>query len=95
MWKWLARHRDLKIIYLTRRNLLATYTSLLIAQKDNKYAIKDQSQRSKSTVRIDPGTCRREFRKRMRYEAALEKYIQRHEVMRWYYEDLAAAPKSN
>ncbi len=64
VWKWLARQENLKIIYLTRRNLLATYTSLLVAQKDKRYAIRDQSQRSRTTVRIEPKTCLAEFEKR-------------------------------
>ncbi|HEY2827983.1 MAG TPA: type II secretion system protein GspG [Pirellulales bacterium] len=95
VWKWLARNRDLKIIYLTRRNLLATYTSLLIAQKDNKYGIKDETQRSRTTVTIDPEECLAEFRKRTRYEAAVERNIQAHEVMRWFYEDMAATPQQH
>src|SRR5262249_51245812 len=73
VWKWLARQENLKIIYLTRRNLLATYTSLLVAQKDKRYAIRDQSQRSQTTVQIDPHPCLAEFEKRAKYEQTIEK----------------------
>ena len=93
VWKWLGRQKDLKIIYLTRRNLLSTYTSLLIAKKDNKYAIKDQSERSRSTIKIDAKECLAEFQKRTCYERAVEKHIQHLDVLRWFYEDLAAAPQ--
>ncbi len=94
VWKWLARQENLKIIYLTRRNLLATYTSLLVAQKDKRYAIRDQSQRSQTTVRIDPQTCLEEFEKRAKYEHTIEQNIERQDVLRWFYEELAAAQES-
>lgn len=95
IWKWIARNPDLKIIYLRRRNLLATYASLLVAMKDKRYAIKDESQRSMSTIKIDPKACLAEFRKRTRYERMMEGRIQKHDALHWSYENLAASPQEH
>ena len=92
LWQWLKQNRDLKIIYLTRQNLLATYTSLLIAQKDGSFGLTDESERTKTTVYIDPKKCLAEFQKRKHYNEEVRKYIRHHEVMELTYEELAMDP---
>ncbi len=92
IWQWLDQHRELKIIYLARQNLLATYTSLLIAIKDGKFGIKDKSERSTTTININPKECLAEFQKKKYYNEEIKKCIKHHEVMEIIYEDLATEP---
>ena len=92
LWQWLKQNRDLKIIYLTRQNLLATYTSLLIAQKDGRFGIRDESKRTKTNITICPKKCLAEFQKRKHYNEVIINCIKHHEVMEVTYEELAAEP---
>jgi LPS sulfotransferase NodH len=92
LWRWLEKRTDIKILYLTRRNLLATYVSLLIAQKDGKYGIKDAAERTQSTISIDPHQCLMEFKSRKQHNAEIERHIRDHRVLNLAYEDVAQCP---
>ena len=46
LWQWIEQERDIKVILLTRRNLLAAYTSLFMARKTGKFRIKNESKRT-------------------------------------------------
>ena len=48
VWDWIQRNDRAKILLLLRRNLLAAYTSLLIANKDNRFGIKGGKRIQKS-----------------------------------------------
>jgi LPS sulfotransferase NodH len=53
VWDWLNKDSSIKIIYLKRDNLLAVFTSLMVATKSGYYSIEDKKDRSKLTVTID------------------------------------------
>ncbi|HTQ38891.1 MAG TPA: sulfotransferase [Pirellulales bacterium] len=92
VWKWLKRNPDIKIIYLTRRNLLATYASLQIAKRSGVFAIKNESERVQATIKIKPRKCLAEWRKRKRYHQLVEKKIKEREMLKWIYEDFTQSP---
>ena len=93
VWQWVKEHKDLKIIHLERRNLLATYTSLLIAKTDGYFAIEDKAKRSKTTIAIDPKACLETFRKRKQYSQEIKKCIENHEVLELSYEKMTVDPQ--
>ncbi|XOF35362.1 MAG: sulfotransferase [Candidatus Electrothrix sp. YB6] len=90
--QWLEQNKDIKLIHLTRKNLLAAYTSLLVAMKDGRFGILDKSERSTTTVTIDPTECLAEFQQRKASHEEIKQYIRLHEVFDIVYEDLAADP---
>jgi LPS sulfotransferase NodH len=90
--QWLEQNKDIKLIHLTRKNLLAAYTSLLIAIKDRRFGIRDKAERSTTTVTIDPQKCLAEFQQRKASHEEIQQYIRHHEVFDIVYEDLAADP---
>jgi len=92
LWQWLEQNRDLKVISLTRQNLLARYTSQLIAQRDGRHLIKHESERTKTTITIDPNQCFAEFRRREHYIEKIRKCVKRHDVFEVNYEALAVDP---
>jgi hypothetical protein len=92
IWTWLEQNTDLKIIQLARQDLFATYTSLLIAYKDNRFSIKDESERSKRTIYIHPHRCMAEFKQRANYDKRTKASIEHHDVMKITYEELAVHP---
>ena len=92
VWTWLERNTDLKIIRLARQDLLATYASMLIAYRDNRFSIKDESERSETTIYIDPHKCMTEFKQRENYNKTAKESVEHHDVMDITYEELALHP---
>lgn len=85
---WLASNKDVKIILLSRRNLLATYTSLRMARLTGKYGINDPAERSKATLTIDYSRCLEEFEKRKRNHEDILELTKGHDVLEVCYEDM-------
>ncbi|MCI5164918.1 MAG: hypothetical protein D3903_02220 [Candidatus Electrothrix sp. GM3_4] len=92
IWQWLEANREIKVINLTRKNMLAAYTSLLIAMKDGRFGIRDKTERSTTTVTIDPKKCLAEFQQRKVSHEETKQYIRHHEVFDIIYEDMATDP---
>ena len=90
VWDWMARNPDLAVILLTRRNLLATYASLMVARKTGVYGIQDASQRPTVSVKLDVKRCLAEFEKRERFNAISRSRTAGHRVMELTYEELSA-----
>jgi LPS sulfotransferase NodH len=53
VWEWLNFNKDVKVIFLTRINLLASITSLVKAEKTGIWAIRDTSSRDSLKVTLD------------------------------------------
>jgi LPS sulfotransferase NodH len=94
VWDWIQQNRDVAIIFLSRQNHLAAYTSLLIAKETGVYGITDESQRTSDTVTIDKDKCLSEFRERDMLKVAAKKKISNHSVMDITYEELNEDPVS-
>ena len=85
------QNKDIKIILLTRRNLLATYTSLLIAKKTGTFRIiNNESQRTDATVTINYDKCLNEFQKRKIYHEKALKQLKDHDLIEVNYEDMVS-----
>jgi hypothetical protein len=87
LWQWIEQERDIKVILLTRHNLLAMYTSFLVARKTRKFGIKNELQRKNITVTIDPEKCIAAFQKRKKYNEKIRECIKNHEILEVTYEN--------
>lgn len=94
VWDWIENTPDLAVVFLSRRNKLATYVSLLIAEKTGVFGVTEKSQRPAISITIDPEKCEDEFRKHDRYEEIARKRLQGKRVLEIDYEDLSESPKS-
>mgnify|MGYP003564626910 CR=1 FL=1 len=94
VWDWIQQNRDIAVVFLSRQNHLAAYTSLLIARKTKVYGITDESQRPSTKVTINKEKCLSEFRERDILKAAARKRIANHRVMDITYEELNEDPIS-
>jgi len=88
VWEWLIQNKDIKVILLTRHNLLATYTSLLIAQKTGTWGIMNEAQRTDATITIDYEKCVNAFKKRKEYRKKVLEYFKDHDLIDIPYEDM-------
>lgn len=88
VWNWLEQNQDIKIIFLMRKDFLASYASLLLAQRTGKYGIKDQSQRDHTTLTIDYEECLQVFHHTKKQEENLLRLFRNHDLLKITYEEL-------
>ena len=84
VWKWLDANPNIKIISLQRTNLLAAFTSLLIARK---YGFGSPPG---GTVTVSNEECVREFEKHKRHHEDLKMRLRNHDVMYTSYENMTS-----
>lgn len=82
VWDWLCSNRRVKIILLRRLNMLAAYTSLLIARQTNF------GDGSDTRITIDLDECLREFEKRERHHENTMVKLGKHDLLEVCYEDM-------
>lgn len=82
VWQWLCNNQDVKVIILRRHNLLAAYTSLLIAR------LTGFGDPSGVTVTVDLEECILEFEKRQAYVEGVVRELRDHDVMNVSYEGM-------
>ena len=92
MWQWLETNKEMKIILLTRKNWLASYSSYLIAKKDNNWWVGNPSHRTKSTVYIEPDNLSKYFSKRIFYDDKIMNHIRFHQILEINYEEMSKYP---
>ena len=85
---WLTCNKDLRVILLARRNLLAAHTSLLIAKKTGVYGITDESERPDVRVTVDCRKCLGDLHKIDDYRQKLRRQLGDHDLIEAYYEDI-------
>ena len=90
VWAWLVKNKDIKIVFLSRNNYLASLVSLLIASKTGKFGIKDESERTNSRIMIDHQKCVEEFQKMEIYQKDALKHFNNHEVLKVSYEEIVS-----
>lgn len=88
IWDWLRRNKDIKIIFLTRENLLASYTSRFIAEKAGKFSIRNESERSKELIAINFEECIKEFQKKEMYQQKVIDLLSDHDILKVTYEKM-------
>lgn len=91
VWNWI-QDENVSVIYLKRENLLATYVSLRLAIKTNKFAIKNEKERSSETITINPILCEKEFEEREKFNATIEEKITNNPTLHLSYETITANP---
>ena len=95
VWDWIESHTDIKIIYLTRNDLLAYYTSLEIARKTGTWGVvakKRASQNSQNRkedlqIRLDYDTCVAVFERRKNLNKYALDRCKNHDILKVSYED--------
>ncbi len=90
VWRYLEKHREIKIIHLQRRNIVRTAVSLLRARQTNQWALRHSEKPSQTSGRIE---LSREFLEAFHRDlgskrAACEASFAGHAVFEVYYEDL-------
>jgi LPS sulfotransferase NodH len=81
---------DLKIIHLTRRNLLRTVISMLVAAKTGVYVAHDQKELPKNaSIEIDTADCIQRMKRIQEYEQQVREWFSKHSVHEMVYENLA------
>ncbi|MEL7086217.1 MAG: hypothetical protein AAF268_08770 [Cyanobacteria bacterium P01_A01_bin.3] len=98
VWDWIEANTDIKIIFLTREDLLAYYTSFVLALKTGTWGVAGAKQRAKAekerkknrTVRLEYDKCLAAFEKRKRLnDYALER-CKNHDILKVSYEDVTS-----
>lgn len=95
LWPWLVKHREIRIIHLTRRNLLRQYASVLVARSTQRWLAHREDPVRKTRVRVDPVAL-------LSWAAAelvLRQYHRRlfatHQTLELEYEGLVASPQQS
>lgn len=86
LWKWLEKNKGVKIIFLTRENLLDVYCSLIIANKTGNFGYSEESGKHKITINIEH--AEKEFEKRISYMQEARAKLNEHQVLDLSYETL-------
>jgi hypothetical protein len=90
VWQWLTCNRHVKVILLSRHNLLRAYVSLEIARKTGRYGIQDTALRPTLQLTLDPDRCVEAFETRAEYNRRARESVRSHDVLEMQYETLAA-----
>ena len=90
VWDHLAQDREILVLHLKRRNILAQYLSLRLAHKTNVWSAVPRGRERREPIRLDSDACRRHFEWVRRLEAECDAFFSRHVMTTIYYEDLTA-----
>ncbi|MGK7913444.1 MAG: sulfotransferase [Synechococcus sp.] len=96
VWKWIESHPDIKIIHLTRDDLLAYYTSYVLARetgvwgvrKGNSVAQKQTINRKEKNVRLDFKKCLKAFERRKELDLYTLDRCKNNQMLRISYEEV-------
>lgn len=88
VWGWLNSNEDIKVIFLTRRNLLNTYTSVEKARKTGIYGIKDTSDRDITNVTLSYDRLVRQFKRHCKRNTEALDRLRRHQLFQITYEEI-------
>ncbi len=96
MWNYLEADRSIKMIHLTRDNLLRAYLSKVIADKTARWTqagpLNAVSTEEKRTT-LDFDEAKRRFSKIQSWESEANKSFRNHDMIHVTYEQLAAEPQ--
>lgn len=90
VWDYLAADRDICVLHLRRRNLLAQYYSLRLAHQTNSWTKSAKPQGNPPPMNLDPQECRDHFGWVRALEEDCAAFFARHDVHDIWYEDLVA-----
>lgn len=89
IWPHLSGRKDIKIIHITRKNILKTHLSLVRALETGQwYASKKNALKDPGPVHLDCQSCREAFIKTEKEEMEFDRFFSGHPKIRVTYEDL-------
>ena len=90
VWNYIKNDESIKLIHLTRKNMLRTVVSRQIAEKTNRWSNVDNKkiQITEKMVEIDINYCLNEFKLTKDYENKIRSEFKREFYMELTYEDL-------
>ena len=94
VWEWLNCNKDVKVIFLTRRNLLATYLSLEKARKSGRWAIRDTSKLDKENVTLNYKRLIKQFNRHRKLTTEAFNRLSNHQIFQITYEEIISDYKN-
>jgi LPS sulfotransferase NodH len=94
LWDHLSRRRDILVLHLKRRNILAQYYSLQLAHKTENWSIARAAGGAPAPMQLEVEACRRHFAWVRGLERECDALFANHPVREIHYEDLIAAQDS-
>jgi LPS sulfotransferase NodH len=88
VWEWLNCNKDIKVIFLIRKNFLASITSAEKARKTGIWGITDNSSRDKLNVTLDYENLVMRFKNRHRSNAEALNRLSNHQILQITYEEI-------
>jgi LPS sulfotransferase NodH len=90
VWDYLKQQREVKVLHITRQNMLRTHLSRKLAMATDTWVdTSGQTSRPKS-VRLDYAECLQDFEQTWNWQQEYPRFFSEHEFMEIVYEDLAA-----
>ena len=88
IWDWIVANKSIRIILLYRENLLAYYTSHIIAINTKKFGIRNVTDRINTTINIDFDDCLKKFQYRTTSHRKILQDLKDHQLLEISYEEL-------
>lgn len=88
LWEYIKADKNIKIIHITRDNMLKTYVSRLKAEITNKWTNTNNSKEVITSFQIPFEDAVKEFEWTLNWEKSIRKYFTRSEIFEIKYEDL-------
>ncbi|MEN9727886.1 MAG: hypothetical protein RL434_2252 [Pseudomonadota bacterium] len=88
LWDWLATEQDIAVISLHRKDLLAYFLSLEVAQRAQRWMSLPDAQWVQEPIPIDPEKAEHTFERRLRYQSLIRERFAHHPFLELTYEDL-------
>jgi LPS sulfotransferase NodH len=96
LWPHLVESRDLRIIFLTRRNLFDSYVSLKRAKRSGQFGFSElgaPSEAHKASFKVELADCQRYLRTQSAAMARLQVLFGGHQTLQIEHETLFSAPQ--
>jgi LPS sulfotransferase NodH len=90
VWDYLARNRDILVIHIKRRNILAQYLSLQLAHMTEVWAITQPGRPETQPLRLEVEACRKHFEWVRSLEIEADSFFANHRMLGIEYEALIA-----
>ena len=88
VWTRIVGDRNMRIIHLMRRNILAQFASLKLAHQTQVWSATRKTAARTEPIRLTPEECRRHFEHVRHYERECDALFGDHQKLSIYYEDL-------
>ena len=89
IWDYLRQHRELKILHITRQNMLRTHLSRKLATATDTWVDTSGNASRPKSVRLDYSECLQDFEQTWDWQQEYAHFFAEHDLMEIVYEDLA------